>query len=493
MRHPNNLTEITFSLIVDQSPNAVLLANEEGKIAYVNRQCELLFGYETSELLGQTVDILVSKNVSKKHSEHRRKFFRNPSMRKMDSRELTGRRKDGSEFPVEVGLNPLVLVDGTWALATILDISARKAAEERFRRVVQNAPTAMMLVDREGRINLVNQAAVVLFGYAENELSGNNIDKLVPDYVRPRHPMLREQFFSTPQTRNMGVGRDLVGRRKDGSVIPVEIGLNPIQTESGLMVLASVVDITARKTQEELKERTSVAEAAYKAKGELLAVASHDLKNPLSAIAGLAEILLEMKRAEPSPSQQDIEYLQSIYDASHHMSEVVKGILATEGLEQQGEKALHKEDVDLGKLCEKLIQMNDQNAKKKNIRLLSDIVPGIVINADKTRLEEAFDNYINNAVKYSSSDKSVTVSLTALPDRKEVEFGVRDEGPGLSKEDMAKVFGKFTKLSARPTGGESSTGLGLAIVKTIVELHHGTVGCESEQGHGAYFWVRLPA
>ncbi|THF60523.1 sensor histidine kinase [Pseudothauera rhizosphaerae] len=488
----NKLTEITFQLIVDSAPGSIVLVNGEGLIAYVNRQCENLFGYSAQELIGKPVEELIPERFRQGHGALRTAYARAPTLRSMGiGRELFALRKDGTEFPVEIGLNPLVLVDGIWILATIIDITERKQAEARFRKVVESAPSAMILVNQNGLITLVNQQAVTLFGYAESEILGQPVEILLPDELRGHHGALRDSFFANPQTRYMGSGRDLLARRKDGTVFPVEVGLNPIQTEGGVVALASVVDITARRVQEELRAKKEAAEAAYKAKGELLAIASHDLKNPLAAIAGLAEILLEMKKGEPTASQQDLEFLQNIYDASNHMSEVVKGILESEGIEQLG-LAFDEKGVDLSALGTELVRYSQSMAKRKRIRLVGDIQPDIVVRGDATRLREALDNYVSNAIKYSPPDKTVEVTLATVADGAQVEFGVRDQGPGLSDDDKAKLFGKFRKLSAKPTGGESSTGLGLSIVKTIIELHQGTVGCDSRLGEGAYFWARLP-
>lgn len=489
----SKLTDITFHLIVESAPNAVLLVNEQGRIAYINRQSESLFGYASVELIGQPVEMLIPERLRGNHIGFRTEFIKAPSLRAMGvGRELFARRKDGGEFPIEIGLNPLVLVDGTWVLATVIDITERRQAEDRFRKVVQAAPNAMILVDRQGVIQLANEQATALFGYEERELLEQHVEMLLPERIRGRHVGQRTGFFDNPQTRYMGAGRDLVGRRKDGQEIPIEVGLNPMQTDEGIMVLASIVDITERKIQEELRSKKEAAEAAYRAKGELLAIASHDLKNPLASISGLAQIMLEMKKSEPGVSSQDIEFLQSISEASAHMSEVVKGILATEGLEQQG-LTINAESVDLSRLCNDLMRVNERVAEQKGISVVCVIAPDITVHGDPTRLREAFDNYISNAIKYSPSGKTITVTLATIDNGRQIEFGVRDAGPGLTDDDKKKLFGKFKRLSAKPTGGELSTGLGLSIVKTIIELHQGTVGCDSEYGHGAYFWARLQA
>lgn len=493
----SQLTEITFHLIVESSPNAVLLVNREGTIAYVNRQCEELFGYTAGELISSSVEKLIPERLRANHPALRNSFFQAPSMRAMGvGRELFAQRRDGSEFPVEIGLNPLVLVDGTWVLVTILDITERKLADARFRQVVHSAPSAIILVNREGIITLANHQVTQLFGYEEQEMLNQPVEMLLPERYRGEHGGWLAGYFARPQARYMGTGRDLLGRHKDGWEIPIEIGLNPLDVNGDVMVLAAIIDITERKAQEELRAKKEAAEAAYKAKGELLAIASHDLKNPLASITGLAEILLEMKRNDPGASQQTIEFLQAIHDASSHMSEVVKGILSTEGLEQSGLSLVH-DWIDVSELCLSLFKFNTHAAMKKNITLRDDIAAGIFLMGDKTRLREAFDNYLSNAIKYSPPGLTVEVTLKVVPgdppgSGTQLEFGVRDQGPGLTDDDKAKLFGKFRKLSARPTAGESSTGLGLSIVKSIVELHHGTVGCDSTLGLGAYFWARIP-
>ena len=172
-------------------------------------------------------------------------------------RDLYGLKKDGSEFPVEIGLNPIETDEGTMVLSAIVDITERKAAElalreseQRFRLVVEAAPNAMVMIDRAGKIVMVNTQAERVFGYSRAELVGQPVEMLVPERFRSHHPELRKTFFADPQPRPMGAGRDLYGLKKDGSEFPVEIGLNPIETDEGTMVLSAIVDITERKAAE---------------------------------------------------------------------------------------------------------------------------------------------------------------------------------------------------------------------------------------------------
>src|SRR5919106_4033538 len=241
-----------FRRIVEAAPSAIVLVNREGKITLINAQTEKLFGYSREALIGQAVEMLVPERFRAKHPGHRTGFFANPSARAMGvGRDLYGLHKDGREFPIEIGLNPIEAEEGLLVLASIIDITERKRTEERFRRVIESAPSAIVLVNRDGKITLINAQTEKLFGYSREALIGQAVEVLVPERFRARHPGLRTGFFASPSTRSMGAGRDLYGLHKDGREFPIEIGLNPIEAEEGLLVLASIIDITERKRTEE--------------------------------------------------------------------------------------------------------------------------------------------------------------------------------------------------------------------------------------------------
>lgn len=250
-------SEENFRVALEAVPNAMIMIDGAGHIVFVNSQMEMLFGYTKDELIGQTVETLVPERFRPHHPEYRTGFFAAPQARPMGAgRDLYGRHKDGREIPVEIGLNPMATAEGTFVLASIIDITERKRAEERFRQVIEGSPIGKLMIDREGRINLVNAQIEKSFGYSRDELLGQPIEMLVPERFRAAHPAYRKGFIANPVTRPMGAGRDLYGLRKDGSEFPVEIGLNPLETEQGVMVLGTIVDITERKQAEEKLRRS---------------------------------------------------------------------------------------------------------------------------------------------------------------------------------------------------------------------------------------------
>jgi signal transduction histidine kinase len=173
------------------------------------------------------------------------------------------------------------------------------------------------------------------------------------------------------------------------------------------------------------------------------------------------------------------------------MSEIVRGILVNEGVEQGG-LPFKPTATDVVGLCREILKFNAPAAAKKRVTLQAELPATLPAVVDAKLLREALDNYVSNAIKYAPKNRATTVVLAAGGTDAGLEIAVRDEGPGLTADDRAQAFGKFKKLSARPTGGETSTGLGLSIVKSIAELHGGSVGCESEPGKGARFWLKLP-
>jgi len=273
---------------LEAAPDAIVVVDRSANIVIVNELAARLFGYSREELLGMQIDGLVPQRFREHHAGHRNNYFREPHTRPMgDGRELSGRRKDGSEFPVEISLSPLQTEAGTLVISIIRDTTARRKVEARFRGLLEAAPDAIVVVSHEGEIVILNTQAERLFKFTRANLLGMPVETLVPERFRGRHAGHRGGFFADPRVRPMGSGLELFGLRSDGSEFPVEISLSPIETEEGMLVSAAIRDITERKLVE-TRLRSSLKE-----KEVLLKEVHHRVKNNLQIVSSMLNLQME--------------------------------------------------------------------------------------------------------------------------------------------------------------------------------------------------------
>jgi two-component system, LuxR family, sensor kinase FixL len=401
------------------------------------------------------------------------------------------RRRDGEyRWVLDIGTARFA-PDGTFLgyIGSCIDITERKQAQERFQLVVEASPNGIVLVNAQGLIVLVNACVEKLFGYGREELIGQGVELLVPEWFRGQHPAHRAGFHAAPAARAMGAGRELFARRKDGSEFPVEIGISPIRSPEGTLVLSVIVDISARK-QAEAEARRHRDELAHLSRvaimGEMAGSLAHELNQPLGAIVTNAGAALRFLERDKLSAEKLREVLQDIVADGRRASELIHTIKGM-GRKEEGDRQF----LDLNEVIAEVVRLTRSDALVHDCTVLTWLHPALPkVEANLVQLQEVFLNLILNAfeaLKDVPRDRRRVVIRTECDSDSAVRARVRDFGIGLPTEKPERIFDQF--FSTKQEG----MGIGLFIARSIVIAHGGTLWAENAEGGGAQFFLRLPA
>lgn len=377
-------------------------------------------------------------------------------------------------------------------------------SEEKMTAALDGAPNGVLIVRANGTIEYANRLIRVLFGYGKDEILGKNVDLLVPMNVRSVHSQYRAQFLRNPSARAMGAGRDLYGLRKDGSEIPIEIGLTPFKTSEGIYTMASIVDIGPRKIQEQQlknlnanllssnQDKEKMIKSLERSNQELddfAYIASHDLKEPLRGLFNNAKFLEE--DYSDKLDEGGIKRLQRISFLCQRIEHLINDLLYFSRLGRQ-ELAIQK--TNLNEVIEDIVSLMETSLQEDHaeVRVVTTL-PEVV--CDRPRVTEVFRNLITNAVKYNDkAKKSVEIGWLneVLRDQVTIKgvFFVRDNGIGIESQFYEEVFRIFKRLNEEDDGIKG-TGVGLTFVRKIIERHGGKIWLESKLGEGTTFYFTL--
>ena len=376
----------------------------------------------------------------------------------------------------------------TWERGVLIDITEQKQAQELFQLATEASPSGIILVNDRGHIVLVNSHVEKLFGYHRNELVGKFVDVLVPKRFLTQHSSYRAKFLAAPETRAMGAGRELFARRKDGSEFPVEIGLNPIQTPRGVVVLANIVDISARlATEEEARRSREQVELLGRVSllGEMTASLAHELNQPLTAIVNNATAAMHyIEQGNLNPEQlRDI--LTDVVGDGCRAHDIIGNVRSAikKGSAIRGR-------INLNDVVKNVARMVHPDASahlcKVEMSLAHDLP---AFEGDPTQIQQVLINLLHNAFDAMRSTppggRKVEI-VTSYNGDGTICAAVRDHGSGLSEPTRERLFEQFF------TTKEEGLGMGLAIVRSILEAHGGTITAENADGGGARFLFHLP-
>jgi PAS domain S-box-containing protein len=372
--------------------------------------------------------------------------------------------------------------------AAIRDITTRKEAEKhlteteaRYRGLLEAAPDAMVVVDQDGKIVLLNIRAEEQFGYPRDELLGQQVTTIIPEGFAER--LIADGLRSAAEAlaQQIGTGIELCGRRKNGSDFPIEIMLSPLESSDGILVTAAIRDITTRKQAEAHARELSRSNAELE---QFAYIASHDLQEPLRMVISYTQLLSKRYRGKLDTDAD--EFIAYAVDGASRMQRLIQDLLAYSHV---GTKGIDLVDISSESALHQVLINLQGRIEQSGAQVTHDPLP--VVLADETQLIQLFQNLVGNAIKYQTS-KTPLVHVSAVSSLGgRWVFSVRDNGLGIDSRYFDKIFGMFQRLHRRDEF--AGTGIGLAICKKIVERHGGIISVESKLGEGSIFRFTLAA
>ncbi len=360
-------------------------------------------------------------------------------------------------------------------------------SEARTRSILSNMLDGVVQIDTRGIILVANEAVPRMFGYADvADLVGQNVNVLMPEPMRSEHDGYLARYLSTHQSNIIGQRREVTGRRKDGSLFPLELATNELADETGVTFIGMLTDITDRKGVEAAREAARAeAERLARTKGEFLANMSHEIRTPLNAVLGLAQIGMRENKGRRTG-----ETCERILDAGRHLLGVINSILDFSKMEA-GKLAIESRSLALAAVTDQIVSLLVDSAAAKGLALrleLADDLPDWVA-GDALRLNQILVNLVGNAIKFTATGE---VRLAVTRDGDLTSFRISDTGIGLNAEQIERLFAPFEQADGSTTRQHGGTGLGLAISRQLARLMGGDIEVSSACGQGSAFTLRLP-
>lgn len=410
-------------------------------------------------------------------------------------------RSDGLKLPCLASVNTLMDSDQqrTMTFMLLTDISQRVAAQQELAArereldvLLDSAPDPMLVADADGKILRVNQEAERFFGYPRAELVGRPVEILIPQRFSHHHSKLRSDYFTKPQTRDIKSGRTLYAMLKDGSEVPVSIGLRQVSSPHRKLVFIALHDLRRQKEFEHaLQAAKEAAEEADHMKSSFLANMSHEIRTPMNAILGLSHLL---EASQLDTQQQD--YVGKIIWAGNTLTSLLNDILDISKIEA-GKMTIEKIEFELWLLLENVLTLSFEKARNKGLELIFDIDPRVpeFLVGDPVRIGQIINNFVSNALKFTEKGEiSIRLSVeNETADQIMLLIQVSDTGIGISSGQIGRLFQDFEQADASTTRKYGGTGLGLSICKRLSQLMGGDVGVRSTEGKGSTFWSCLRA
>lgn len=483
--------------VLDNAAYAIIATTPEGLITVFNKTAEKLLGYTAEAMIGKQTPAIIHDPEEVAERAHSfsaelkmdldpgfEVFVIKTRLNLPNEHEWTYIRKDGSHFPVSLSITALKNQQDeiTGFLGLAIDITDKLAADlalrentQHIQTILDNVVDGIITINDAGTVQSFNLAAERIFGYSAREVTGNNVNMLMPEPYHSQHDTYLTNYHNGGAPGIIGTGREVEGLRKDGSSFPMDLAVSRSSHQGQPMYIGLVRDITERKRMEKMKS-------------EFVSTVSHELRTPLTSISGSLGLIAGGALGEiPVQPKQMIELA---YKNAQHLTTLINDLLDMEKL-VAGKLQVELTKQTLLPIVEQSLQGIHAYAEQYNVRVsVINQTDNAVVNVDSLRLQQVLTNLLSNAVKFSPAGDEVIVSVFHRHNNIRVE--VLDHGPGVPDNFREHLFQKFSQADASDSRQKSGTGLGLAISKELIERMHGQVGYQSNEGHGACFYFELP-
>jgi len=493
-RDPKPQVAARFEAVIDLAVDGIVIIDGSGTVQVYNKACERLFGYKAEEVIGRNVKMLMPSPDRERHDSYLDNYARTGERKIIGiGREVAGLRKDGGEFPLELSVSEVLQGGERSYVGVLRDLTARKAdearlaeREARLRSILDTAHDAIIVIDERGMIEDFSESACETFGYTRAEVIGRNVIILMPAPYHDEHDGYLARYRDTGERRIIGIGRVVVGQRKDGTTFPMELSVGELKVGAKRLFTGVVRDITrTQETERRLNELQAelLHVSRVNAMSAMASGLAHELNQPLAAamnyLSAVRRLLPEGGGPAAARASQGVD---RAIDEITRTGKVVRGLreFIRKGRTERSEQAI-------GKVIEEAMALGLVGAGDIGVKVRIFVernLPSIVV--DRVQIQQVLTNLIRNAIEAMSESDAPQLKIEARQIPEGIVISVADTGPGLPPEIERNLFKPF--FSTKSEG----MGIGLSICKTIVESHGGRLEAESEPGWGATFRMVLP-
>jgi len=465
--------------VIESAVDGIIVIDARGRIEACNPAAERLFGHREADLIGRNVAMLMPWPCHQEHDGYLTRYLDTGHQKIIGiGREVIGKRKDGTTFPLHLSVGEMSIGGERKFTGILHDLTSRvalearlRASEARWRSIIDSAVDGIVLIDASGTVEAFNPAAERLFGYREREVIGRNVSMLMPSPYGEEHDGYLKRYLRTGEQRIIGVGREVTGKRRDGTTFPLHLSVGEMSVAGEPKFTGILHDLSARvHMEEQLREQAALARL-----GEMAAVIAHEVKNPLAGVRAAVQII----GGRLPDGAQDAEIVKEIVNRIDGLAELINELLLF--ARPPRPRCVR---VDVAPIVAITAELLTVDPNLRNVRVdVRGSAPAVM--ADPALLKIVFLNLMVNGAQAMQNRGTIEVVLRALERDCEVTF--RDAGPGIPPDIRDRIFTPFFTTKSR------GTGLGLPTARRFVEAHHGTLAVDCPAEGGTTVTVRLPA